>query len=85
MIIDYNKKVKVVNPKPFGGNLKPKPTLGKPNPKPQQVHLHDNDQSPENPPSEESTQAMVHEFLTDGGLYPSDIDNIMSAFKAKRG
>ena len=81
-----NKKVKDVNPKPFSGNPKPKPTLGKPNPKPhQQVHFHENDHPPENPPSEDSTQAMVHECLTDGGIDPSDIDIVMSVFKAKTG
>ena len=46
-------------------NSKPKPTLGKPNPKPQQVHLHDSDHPPENSHSEDSTQPMVHECLTD--------------------
>ena len=66
MIIEYNKKVKVANPRPFGGNSKPKPTLGKPNPKPQQVYLHENDHPPEHFHSEDSTQAMVHECLTDG-------------------
>ena len=28
---------------------------------------------------------MVHESLTDGGIDPSDIDSVMSAFKAKSG
>ena len=28
---------------------------------------------------------MVHECLTDGGIDPSDIDNVMSAFKANSG
>ena len=42
VIIEYDKKVEVANPKPFGCNPKPKPTLGKPNPKPQQVHFLDN-------------------------------------------
>ena len=28
---------------------------------------------------------MVHECLSDGGMDPSDIDNVMSAFKAKTG
>ena len=85
LIIEYNKKVKVVKPKQFGGNPKPEPTLGKPNPKPQQVNFHENDHPPENSPSEESTHAMVHECLTDGGIDPSDIDTVMSAFKAKSG
>ena len=42
MVIEYNKKIKVVSPKPYshGGKPKPKPILGKPNPNPQQVHLH---------------------------------------------
>ena len=79
LIIEYNKKVKVVNHKHFfnGGNPKPKPTLGKPNPKPQQVHFHENDHTPGNPHS--------GECLTDGGIDPSDIDTVMSAFKAKSG
>ena len=64
---------------------KPKRTLDKPNPKPQQVDFHENDCPPENPHSEDSTQAMVHECLTDGGIDPSDIDTVMSAFKSKSG
>ena len=60
IIIECNKKVKVANPTTFGGNPKPKSTLGKPNPKTQQVHLHENDHPPENHHSEDSTQAMVH-------------------------
>ena len=31
------------------------------------------------------TQAMVHYCLTDGGIDPSDIDTVMSAFRAKSG
>ena len=30
-----------------------------------------------------ATQTMVHECLSDGGMDPSDIDNVMSAFMAK--
>ena len=73
----------MVTPKPYSncGNPKPKPTLGKPNQKPQHVHFHEND----HPPSEESTQAMVHECLTDGGIDPSNIDTVISASKAKNG
>ena len=78
-------KIKVVNPKPFGGNPKPKPTLSKPNPKPQLVHFHENDHPPENSPSEDSTQAMVHECLTDGGIDPSGIDMVMSVPKDQHG
>ena len=45
MIIDYNKKIKVPNPRPHsnGGNNKQKAILGQSNPKPQQVHFHEND------------------------------------------
>ena len=75
LIIEYNKKVKLVNPKQHfnGGDPKHKPTLGKPNPKPQQVHFHENDHPHDNPHSEDSTQAMVHECSTDGGIDPSDM------------
>ena len=59
--------------------------LCKPNPKPQQVHFHENDHLPENPPSEASPQAMVHEGLTDGRIDPSDIYTVMTAFKVKSG
>ena len=34
---------------------------------------------------EASTQAMVHECLSDGGMDPSDINSVMSDFKAKTG
>ena len=34
---------------------------------------------------EPSTQTMAHECLSDGGIDPSDINNVMSAFKAKDG
>ena len=61
MTIDYNKKIKVPNQRPYsnGGNNKPKPTLGKSNPKPQQVHFHGNDPPPDNSPTETSTQTLV--------------------------
>ena len=59
--------------------------MGKPNAKPQQVYFDENDHPPENPHSEDSTLVMVHECLTDGGIDPSDIDTVMSAFKAKSG
>ena len=39
--------------------------------------------NPENPPSEDFTEAMVHECLADAGVDPSEIDTLMSAFKAK--
>ena len=73
----------MVNPKPYSNGGNPKPTLGKATPKPQQVHFPEN--YPENSPSEDSTQAMVCECLTDGGIDQSDIDTVMSAFKAKSG
>ena len=54
--------------------------LGQCNPKPQQVDFHENDHSPDN---SSPNQAMVHECLSDGGIDPSDISKVMSAFKAK--
>ena len=57
--------------------------MGKPDPKPPQVHFHENDHYPDNPHPEDSTQAMVHECLTDGGIDPSDIDTVMSALRLK--
>ena len=69
----------MVNPKQHFNVGNPKPTLGKPNPKSPQVHLHENDNSPDNPHAEDFTQAMVHECLT------SDMDTVMLAFKAKSG
>ena len=87
MIIDYNKKIRVPNPRPHfnGGKTKPKSSLEQPNPKPQQVHFHENDHPPDNSSTEASTQTMVHEYLSDGGMDPSDINNVISAFKAKAG
>ena len=77
----------MVNPKQHFNVSKPKhkPSLGKPNPMPQEVHFHENDHSPDNPHTEDSTKAMVHECLTDGGIDLSDIDTVMSAFDAKSG
>ena len=54
---------------------KPKTTLQswkhkKSIPKPQQVHFHQNDHSPDNLSTETSTQTMVHECLSDGGMDP---------------
>ena len=87
MIIDYNEKIKVANPRPpfNGGIINRKSTLGQSNPKPQQVHFHENDHPPINSSTETSTQTMVHVYLSDGGMDPSDINNVMSAFKAKAG
>ena len=63
MVIDYNKTIKVVSPKPYshGGKPKPDPSLDKPNPNPQQVHLHEKDDSTEDQTPETPTQAMAHE------------------------
>ena len=85
MVIEYNKKINAVSPKPHfhGGIPKPNPTLGKPNPNPQQVHLHEKDDPTENQPPETPTQTMVHECLTEYGTDPSDIQNVMSVFNAK--
>ena len=87
MVIEYNKKIKVVNPKPYlnGGKSKPNPTLGKPNPNTQQIHVHEKDDPTEDQPPETSTQTMVHECLTECGTDPSDIHDILSVFNAKGG
>ena len=46
MNIEHNKKVKLNNPTPYpsGSMTKPKTTLGKPTPAPQQVHQHSQDE-----------------------------------------
>ena len=87
MVIDYNKKIKVVGPKPYshGGKPKSKPILGKPNPNPQQVHLHEEDDSTQEEIPETPTQAMVHECLAACDTDPSDIQNVMSVFNVKSG
>ena len=87
MVTEYNKKIKVVSPKPHlnGGKSKPTPTLGKPNSSPQQVHLHEKDDPTQNQPPETPTQTMVHECLTECGTNPSDNHNVMSVFNDKGG
>ena len=87
MIIEYNKKHKVSSPKPHlnVGKTTPNPTLVKPNPTPQQVHAHETDDPTACPPSEPTTQTMVHECLAEDGTDPSDIQNVMSVFNAKGG
>ena len=57
MVIDQNKKIKVVNPKSFSHGGKPEP---KPNPNPQQVHLHDKDDFTKEEIPDNPTQLMVH-------------------------
>ena len=87
MVIEYNKKIKVVSPKPHfnGGKSKPNPTLGKPNPNPQQVHLCVKDDPTENQPPKTPTQTMDNECLTECGTDTSDINNVMSVFNDKGG
>ena len=87
MVIEYNKKIKVVSPKPHfhGGKSKPNLTLGKPNSNPQQVYLHEKEDPTENQLPETPTQTMVNECLTECGTDPSDIHNVMSVFNAKGG
>ena len=87
MIIEYNKIIEVVNPRPHfnGGNTRPTSTVRQSKPNPQQVHFHENDHFPDSSSTEASTEAMVPECLSDGGMDPSDINNVMSAFKAKTG
>ena len=45
MIIEHNKKIKLNNPTSYnsGNKAKPNPTMGKPNPAPQKVHQHSQD------------------------------------------
>ena len=87
MVIEYNKKIKVVSPKLHlnGGKSEANPTLGKPNPNLQQVHLHENDDPTKNQSLETLTQTIVYECLTECGTDPSDIHNVMSVFNAKGG
>ena len=87
MVIEYNKKITVVSPKPHfnGGKSEPNPTLGKSSSSPQQVHLHEKDDPTQNQPPETPTQTMVHECLTECGTDPSDIHTVMSVFNAKGG
>ena len=42
-----------------------------------QVHFQENYHSPDTPNPEDSTQAMVHECLIDGGIDLSDIYTVM--------
>ena len=87
MVIDYNKKIKVVSPKPnsYGGKPKPKPILGKPSPYPQQVHLHEKDDPTQEEIPETPTQVMVCDCLAECYTDPSDIQNVMTVFNANSG
>ena len=86
MVIEHNKKVKLNNPTPYtgGSKAKPNPTLSKPNPAPQQVHQHSQDDAKEEPPSDTSAQTLVNKCLADSGIDPTDIQNVMSVSHAKR-
>ena len=86
MIIEHNKKVNLNNPTsyPSGSKTKPNPTLGKSTPAPQQVHRHSQDEPTEEPPPDNSTQTLVNKCLTESGIDPTDIQNVMSVSYAKR-
>ena len=86
MIIEHNKKVKLntSTPYPSGSKTKPNPTLGKPTPAPQQVHQHSQDEPTEEPPPYTSTQTLVKKCLTERGIDPTDIQNVMPVSYAKR-
>ena len=86
MVIEHNKKVKLNNPTPYtgGSKAKPNPTLGKPNPAPQQVHQHSQDDAKEEPPPDTSAQTLVNKCLADSGIDPTDIQNVLSVSHAKR-
>ena len=86
MVIEHNKKVKLNNPTPYtgGSKAKPNPTLGKPNPAPQQVHQHSQDDAKEELSPDTSAQSLVNKCLADSGIDPTDIQNVMSVSHAKR-
>ena len=86
MIIEHNKKVKLNNPTLYtsGSKAKPNPTMGKPNPAPQQVHQHSQNDAKEEPPPDTSTQTLVNKCLAESGIDPTDIQNVMSVSHAKR-
>ena len=86
MITENSKRVKLNNttPYPSGNKTKSNPTLGKSTPAPQQVHQHSQDEPTEEPPSDTSTQTLVNKCLAEGGIDPTDIQNVMSVSYAKR-
>ena len=86
MIIEHNKKVKLNNPTPYpsGSKTKHNHTLGKPSPAPNQVHQHSQDEPTEESPPDTSTQTLVNKCLAEGGIDPTDIQNVMSVSNAKR-
>ena len=58
--------------------------MGKPNPAPQQVHQHSQDDTKEEPPPDTSAQTLVNKCLAESGIDPTDIQNVMSVSHAKR-
>ena len=86
MIVEHNKKVNLNNPTPYpsGSKTKPNPTLGKSTPAPKQVHQHSQDEPTEESPPDTSTQTLVNKCLAEGGVDPTDIQNVMSVSYAKR-
>ena len=86
MIIEHNKKVKLNNPTSYtsGSKAKPNPTMGKPNPAPQQVHQHSQNDAKEEPPPDTSTQTLVHKCLAKSSIDPTDIQHVMSVSHAKK-
>ena len=86
MIIEHNKKVKLNNPTPYpsGSMTKSNPTFCKPTPAPQQVHQHSQDEPTEEPTPDTSTQTLVHKCLAESDIDPTDIQNVMPVFYAKR-
>ena len=79
MIIEHNKKVKLNNPTSYtsGSKAKPNSTMGKPNPAPQQVHQHSQNDAKEESPPDTSIQTLVNKCLADSGIDPTDIQNVM--------
>ena len=77
---------KLNNPTSYtsGSKAKPNPTMGKPNPAPQQVHQHSQDDTKEEPPPDTSAQTLVNKCLAESGIDPTDIQNVMSVSHAKR-
>ena len=66
-----------------GSKTKPNPTLGKPTPAPQQVHLHSQDEPTEEPTPDTSTQTLVYKCLAESDIDPTDIQNVMPVSYAK--
>ena len=85
MIIEHNKKVKLNNPTPYpsGSKTKPNPKFGKPTPASQQVHQHSQDEPTEKPTPDTSTQTLANKCISESGIAPTDIQNVMPVSYAK--